>query len=139
MLLRLLGIATSAIVLITAQAAAHRGWIGPNGGLMISAGPFHVELLVKDTEYRVNVFDQLDKPISVAEAMAVATVTGDEGVDEEKVALKPVASNSFAGAGSMKRLGATLVLVLVRIPNTATAVARFDMWLPQRMSPVIDE
>jgi hypothetical protein len=92
---------------------------------MVDAGSFHVELLVKNAEYRVNVFDHVDKPIAVAQATAVATVMiGDE---KERLTLQPVAPNTFAGTGAMKRTGAAKVLIMLKVPDQATAIARFDV------------
>jgi hypothetical protein len=125
LLFRLFWSVTAMIALLCSQAWAQTVWSGPNGGLMVDAGAFHVELLVKNAEYRVNVFDHVDKPILVAEATAVATVM--VGDDKEKLSLLPVAPNTFAGTGTMKRSGAAKVLILLRVPDQATAIARFDV------------
>jgi len=92
---------------------------------MVDASGFHVELLVKNNEYRVNVYDHVDKPIAVAQATAVATVMA--GDDKEKVTMQPVAPNTLAGSGAMKRTAGTKVLVLLRVPDQATAMARFEL------------
>jgi hypothetical protein len=113
------------VILVASQAIAQTSWSGPNGGIMVDAGGFHVELLVKNTEYRVNVFDHVDKPILVAQATAVATVM--VGDDKEKLSLQPVAANTFSGTGTMKRSGAAKVLILLKVPDQATAIARFDL------------
>jgi hypothetical protein len=115
----------SLVVLLTAPAMAQTSWAGPNGGVMVDAGSFHVELLIKNAEYRVNVFDHVDKPIAIAQASAVATVM--VGEEREKLTLQPVAANTFSGIGAVKRSGATKVLVMLRVPDQATAIARFDV------------
>ncbi len=98
---------------------------GPNGGQMIDAGAFHVELVVKDADYRVHVYDHVDAPVAVAKATAVVTVMIGEAT--EKVTLKPVAGNTLAGNGTMKRSGPSKVMVLLRVPDQAMAMARFDL------------
>jgi hypothetical protein len=114
------------LVSLSSQALAQQtSWQGPNGGIMVDAAGFHVELLVKNSEYRVNVFDHVDKPILVAQATAVATVM--VGDDKEKLSLQPVAANTFADTGTMKRSGAAKVLILLHVPDQATAIARFDV------------
>jgi nitrogen fixation protein FixH len=109
---------------LTSQAFA-QSWKGPNGGQMVDAGGFHVELIVRNAEYRVNVFDHVDNPVAVAQATAIATVMAGE--DKEKVTLQPVAANALAGKGTMKVSGAVKVLVLLRVPDQATAMARFEL------------
>ena len=69
--------------LMPTWAFAQTSWVGPNGGQMVDAGGFHVELTVS--------------------------------------------ANSLAGTGSMKRTAGTKVLVLLRVPDQATAIARFDI------------
>ncbi len=122
---RSLWLVLALMLLLASPAMAQTSWSGPNGGVMVDAGSFHVELLVKNTEYRVNVFDHVDKPIAVADATAVATVM--IGEDKEKVSLQPVAPNTLAGTGTIKRSGAAKVLVMLRVPDQATAIARFDV------------
>jgi hypothetical protein len=125
LLFRLFWSVAAMAALLSSHAWAQNSWTGPNGGIMVDAGGFHVELLVKNTEYRVNVFDHVDKPILVAQATAVATVM--VGDDKEKLSLQPVASNTFSGTGTMKRSGAAKVLILLKVPDQATAIARFDV------------
>ena len=81
---------------------------GPNGGQMIDAGAFHVELVVKDADYRVHVYEHVDAPVAVAKATAVVTVM-------------------IGGNGTMKRSGPSKVMVLLRVPDQAMAMARFDL------------
>jgi hypothetical protein len=111
-------------VLATPPSSA-QSWNGPNGGQMVDAGSFHVELVVKDADYSVSVFDHVDNPVAVANATAVATVM--VGEQKEKVTLQPAAANTLIGTGSMKRAGLTKILVLLRLPDQATAMARFEV------------
>src|SRR5882672_7987246 len=99
------------LCLFASQALAQASWGGPNGGQMVDAGGFHVELVINNTEYRVNVFDHVDKPVEVKQATAVATVMVGEA--KEKVTLQPVSGNTLAGSGSMKRSTGAKVLVLL--------------------------
>lgn len=92
---------------------------------MVDAGSFHVELIVKNADYSVNVFDHVDKPVAVSQATGVATVM--VGEEKEKVTLQPVAANTLTGTGTIKRSGPTKILVLLRIPEQATAMARFEV------------
>lgn len=117
----------AAVILATCSAPslAEGVWPGPNGGTMVDAGSFHIELLVKNTEYRLNIYDHVDKPVAVAQATAVLTVM--VGEEKEKLAMQPVGPNSLAGQGAMKRSGPAKVLVLLRVPDQASAIARFDV------------
>jgi hypothetical protein len=122
-LLGLLVLVFSTMLVIPPSLA--QSWKGPNGGQMVDAGSFHVELIVKDADYSVNVFDHVDNPVAVANATAVATVM--VGEQKEKVTLQPVAANTMAGTGSMKRAGSAKILVLLRLPDQATSMARFEV------------
>jgi hypothetical protein len=110
---------------LLASPSLAQSWKGPNGGQMVDAGSFHVELVVKNADYSVNVFDHVDNPVAVAQATGVATVM--VGEEKEKVTLQPVAANTLTGTGALKRSGPTKVLVLLRVPDQATAMARFEV------------
>ncbi len=125
LLTRVILAAVAMILALRTPSAAEGVWQGPNGGMMIDAGSFHIELLVKNTEYRLNIYDHVDKPVAVAQATAVLTVM--VGEEKEKLSMQPVGPNSLAGQGAMKRSGAAKVLVLLRVPDQASAIARFDV------------
>jgi hypothetical protein len=110
---------------VLASPSLAQSWKGPNGGQMVDAGSFHVELVIKNADYSVNVFDHVDNPVAVAQATGVATVM--VGEEKEKVTLQPVAANTLTGTGALKRSGPTKVLVLLRVPDQATAMARFEV------------
>jgi hypothetical protein len=123
-LLRILpGLLVACTVLVSPSLA--QSWKGPNGGQMVDAGSFHVELIIKNADYSVNVFDHVDNPVAVAQATGVATVM--VGEEKEKVTLQPVAANTLTGTGALKRSGPTKILVLLRVPEQATAMARFEV------------
>lgn len=113
------------LVALCSPSLAEGTWPGPNGGTMVDAGTFHIELLVNNAEYRLNIYDHVDKPVAVAQATAVLTVM--VGEEKEKLSMQPVGPNSLAGKGAMKRSGAAKVLVLLRVPDQASAIARFDV------------
>jgi hypothetical protein len=124
LLLRILpGLLVACTVLASPSLA--QSWKGPNGGQMVDAGSFHVELIIKNADYSVNVFDHVDNPVAVAQATGVATVM--VGEEKEKVTLQPVAANTLTGTGALKRSGPTKILVLLRVPEQATAMARFEV------------
>jgi hypothetical protein len=110
---------------VLASPSLAQSWKGPNGGQMVDAGSFHVELIIKNADYSVNIFDHVDNPVAVAQATGVATVM--VGEEKEKVTLQPVAANTLTGTGALKRSGPTKVLVLLRVPDQATAMARFEV------------
>jgi len=117
--------ALAMFVALSAPLRAEGVWPGPNGGTMVDAGSFHIELVVKNTEYRLNIYDHVDKPVAVAQATAVLTVM--VGEEKEKLSMQPVGPNSLAGQSTLKRSGAAKVLVLLRVPDQASAIARFDV------------
>ena len=83
MLSRVILAAMAMLLALRTSSAAEGVWLGPNGGMINDAGSFHIELLVKNTEYRLNIYDHVDKPVAVAQATAVLTVM----VGEEKETL----------------------------------------------------
>ena len=125
MLARVILAASAMFVALSAPSLAEGVWPCPNGGTMVDAGSFHIELVVKNTEYRLNIYDHVDKPVAVAQATAVLTVM--VGEEKEKLSMQPVGPNSLAGQSTMKRSGAAKVLVLLRVPDQASAIARFDV------------
>ncbi len=106
---------------------AHVG-LGPHGGPVTDAGPYWVELVTRDKELEVFVFDQQnDTPIGTKEATGRAEVL--TGEDKETVPLQPgtaaaeanvMKGEAVKGAGSGSR-----IVVLIQFPGKPAAVARF--------------
>lgn len=111
-----------------APALAHAG-TGPHGGPLTDAGPYYVELLVKDGQMRLFAFDETnDAPVSAKEAHGTATVlTGDK---KDTVELAPAGAGAddnlltgpLAAAGS-----GTRIVIILHYPGKPSIIARFSI------------
>ena len=111
-----------------APALAHEG-TGPHGGAVTDAGPYHVELIVKDGQLRLFIFDDKSgAPVSAKSAHGTATVlTGDK---KDTVELAPAGAGAddnlltgpLAAAGS-----GTRIVIVLRYPGKSSVIARFSI------------
>ncbi|MGL5447111.1 MAG: hypothetical protein ACRDBL_07380 [Rhabdaerophilum sp.] len=76
-----------AFMLLSLPALAHEPRKGPNGGALVDAGSFHVEVLGKGTVLEVYVSDGGDKPLEVVgfKALAIMVIDGKT----QRIALEP--------------------------------------------------
>ncbi len=107
------------------SALAHGG-TGPHGGPVTDAGPYYVELILKDGQLRLFAFDdKSDAPVSAKSARGTATILiGDK---KETVELEPVSGpddNLLGGAFAAAGPG-TRIVVILRFPGQPSIIARF--------------
>jgi hypothetical protein len=112
-------------VISPTPALAHAG-TGPHGGPVTDAGPYYVELLVKDGQMRLFAFDdKTDAPISAKNAHGTATVLiGDK---KDTVELAPAGGaddNLFSGPLAAAGPGTRIVIIL-HYPGQPSIIARF--------------
>src|SRR4029450_7125995 len=71
-------LATAAFLIAALPATAHEVSKGPNGGRVVEAGPYHVELVVETKAVAVYLSDAKDKPIPATgfKGLAILTVGG---------------------------------------------------------------
>ena len=110
---------------VPASALAHAG-TGPHGGPVTDAGPYYVELILKDGQLRLFAFDdKSDAPVSAKSAHGTATVLiGDK---KQTVELEPVSGpddNLLGGSLAAAGPGARIVIIL-RFPGQPSMIARF--------------
>lgn len=110
-----------------AAVFAHEG-PGPHGGPTSDATPYYFELMVKENELRVFVYDEkTEVPIAVKEAKGRATVL--VGQEKEIVALEPGPSdgesNMLLGKVGVKAGTGSHIVVVIEFPGKPAAVARF--------------
>jgi hypothetical protein len=112
-----------AALLLAAQAYAHGPDKGPNGGKLVDAGDYHVEMIAKQTQLFVYLSDDKDKPIDATgfKATGVFVVGGKS----QRIELKPESANKLSGSASVP-LPATLKgAVLITLPTGKTVQAKF--------------
>lgn len=110
-------------------AAAHQG-TGPHGGPVTDAGPYYIELIAKDNQLRVFVFDdKTDNPVEVNEASATATVLAGEEKQTVKLQPGPAGADEKAMVGQlgMKADAGLRIVVLIQLPGKPSIVARFAL------------
>jgi hypothetical protein len=71
-------LATTAFLIVALPAMAHEVSKGPNGGRVVEAGPYHVELVVETKAVAVYVSDANEKPVPATgfKGLAILTIGG---------------------------------------------------------------
>lgn len=96
---------------------------GPNGGEVVDAGPYHLELVVKGQELSLYVQDNKHGKVAVKEAKATATVMSSGS--KATVTLAPTGDNVLTGAGKFEAKEDLRVLVSLALPGRPAQQARF--------------
>ena len=110
-----------------AIAFAHQG-IGPHGGPVTDAGPYNVEMVAKENQLRVYVFDdKTGGPVQTGKASATATVLA--GQEKQTVTLRPGPpgsdDNLVVGRLEKNTEAGMRIVVLIQLPDKPSIVARF--------------
>jgi hypothetical protein len=86
-MIRTLAAAAIATTLATASAFAHEPRKGPNGGALVDAGSYHIEVIGKGTAIEVLVSDATDKPVPATgfKALAIMVIDGKT----QRIVLEP--------------------------------------------------
>ena len=96
---------------------------GANGGEVVDAGPYHLELVVKDQVVALYVLDEKNGKVPVNNAKATATVMSDGG--KTTVSLTPAGDNVLKGSGKFRTNEDMRVLVSLTVAGKDTQQARF--------------
>ena len=110
-----------------AMAPAHEG-TGPHGGPVIDAGPYYVELIAKENQIQVFLFDdKTGSSVQTKEATATATVLA--GQEKQTVTLQPsppgTDDNLMVGEFRMNAGSGLRIVVLIQLPGKPSIVTRF--------------
>ena len=106
-------------------ALAHAG-TGPHGGPVTDAGPYYVELIVKDGQLRLFAFDdKTDAPVSAKDAHATATVLIGDKKDTVELAPAGGADDNLLSGPLAEAGPGTRIVVIFRYPGKPTIIARF--------------
>jgi hypothetical protein len=78
-----------ALAFLATPAFAHEPRKGPNGGELVDAGAYHIEVIGRGTSIEVLVSDATDKPVPATgfKALAIMVIDGKT----QRVALEPAA------------------------------------------------
>jgi hypothetical protein len=122
------------IPMLPAAAFAHlpAGARGPNGGQVQDVGNYHGEMLVKDGEITLFLFDHSDRPLPATGASGTAIVLAEGR--QQTVAFAPRADGAaLVAAGDFRAVpGMRVVVQIVARPGQARAQARFTPADPPR-------
>ena len=111
-------------LLLTINAWAHGPNKGPNGGMQVDAGDYHVEMVAKDTSLTVYLHDDKDKPIDAKgyKATGIFVVNGKP----QRIELKANSANKLIGTSSVPLPAALKGAVVITLPTGKTVQAKFE-------------
>jgi hypothetical protein len=89
---RILAALFGALLLLPAAVLAHEPRKGPNGGDLVDAGNYHIEVVGKDTVVEVYVSDSLDRPLKASDFKALAIMVIDGKT--HRIPMEPTADGS---------------------------------------------
>ena len=111
------------LVVISGIASGHGHTRGPNGGQMQDLAGSHVELVAKDSELVLYLFDAENKPILAKGAAATASVLAMGRT--ETVTLVAGDDNAMRGNGSFTATPGMKVVVSLTLPGQRAQSGRF--------------
>jgi hypothetical protein len=115
-------ILAAAALLAATQAFAHESQ-GPNGGRIVDAGTFHVELVVKDTRVDVFLSDDDDKPVAPKGFKGTAILMA--GGKAQRVPLGEADGTSLTGTSAVPLPADANGVVQLTTPDGKTAQGQF--------------
>jgi hypothetical protein len=95
-----------------------------HGGRIVEAGPYHVELVAKDTAIEVFLLGENDKPVDPKGFKGVAIF--NLGGKAERITLAPSEKNALSGTAATALPAKFKGAVQLTLPDGKTATARFD-------------
>jgi hypothetical protein len=95
-----------------------------HGGRLSEAGPYHVELVAKDTAIEVFLIGENDKPVDPKGFKGVAIFS--LGGKAERITLAPSEKNTLSGTAPTSLPAKLKGAVQLTAPDGKTATARFD-------------
>ena len=111
------------LIAISGPASAHGPARGPNGGQMQDLAGSHVELVAKDSELVLYLFDAENKPVPAKGAAATATVLAT--ARPETVTLVAGDDNAMRGNGSFTAAPGMKVIISLTLPGQKVQSGRF--------------
>ena len=113
-----------ALAMIATPAFAHEPRKGPNGGLLVDAGVYHIEIVSSGMTIDVFVSDSADKPVAAQgfKATVVLAVAGKS----MRVLLTPGGGSRLTGQSESMLPANPKGAVLLTAPDGKTAQARLN-------------
>jgi len=95
-----------------------------HGGRLVNAGPYHVELVAKDTAIEIFLLGHDDKPIDAKGFKGVAIF--NLGGKAERIPLAPAEKNSMSGTAATALPAAPKGAIQITAPDGKTTTAKFE-------------
>lgn len=113
-----------AFSLMASSAFAHEARKGPNGGDLVDAGAYHIEVVGKGTTVDVFVSDNNDKPVSTVgfKALAIIVIEGKT----QRVVLEPTGDSKKLSGTAPAPIAAVKGAVQLTAPDGKTATGRVN-------------
>ena len=102
-----------------------------HGGQVRAAGPYHLELVVKDGELVLHVTDHADNEIKTIGGEGKASIQLDKAGRKITVKLEPSQNYMFTGSGEFQINPETVIVVFVKLPEKDAYAARFTPLKPK--------
>jgi hypothetical protein len=103
----------------------------PHGGQVRAAGPYHLELIVKDGELVLYVTDHAGQEINTDGGEGKANIQQDKTGSKITVKLEPAQNNMFKGSCDSQINPETVIVVFVKLPEQDAYGARFTPLKPK--------
>jgi hypothetical protein len=122
--LALLAAPAVSLPVLTAPAHAHEPRKGPNGGELVDAGAYHIEVIGRGSALEVLVSDATDKPLSAAgfKAMAIMVIDGRT----HRIALEPSPDGKKLVGAAPSPISTVKGAVQLTSPDGKTATGRIN-------------
>jgi hypothetical protein len=111
-----------AAVLATTSAFGHEAK-GPNGGRIVDAGDYHVELVAKGSNVEVYVTDASDKPVATDNFKGLAILT--VGGKSQRIELASAGTNKLQGPAAGPVAGNPKGVVQLMLPDGKKAQGQY--------------
>ena len=113
----------AALLTSAGSAWAHEAK-GKNGGRLVDAGSYHVEMVVKSDVVDVFISDQDDKPVAASGFKGMAILVA--GGKSQRVLLAPVEGTRLSGSAAAALPDRPKGVVQLTGPDGKTSQAKFD-------------
>ena len=103
----------------------------PHGGQVRAAGPYHLELAVKDRELVLYVTDHAGQEIKTDGGEGKANIQHGKAGSKITVKLEPSQNNMFTGMCDSQINPETAIVVFIKLPEQDAYAARFTPLKPK--------
>jgi hypothetical protein len=125
-----------AVLMMSQPVGAHTdesldSMASPHGGQVRAAGPYHLELVVKDGALVLHVTDHIGTEISTYGGEGKASIQHGKAADRFTVTLEPSHDNTFTGHYDSQINPETVIVAFVKLPEQEAYAARFTPLKPK--------